>query len=101
MIKKKNKTKNNAGISISDITKPVLKFIKRFSTIIIFLIVSIGLFVAIARLLPITNLTGKASPSAGQTVDGTFDQTTIDRLQKKDSSADSYQPGTRKSPFIE
>ena len=96
---KKNKSKS---ISIGDITKPVAKFLKRFHTIVFFLIVSGLLFIAIAVLLPITSLSTEVAPSAGQKIDGAFDQTTIDRLEKKGASSNSsYEPGERKSPFVE
>lgn len=88
-------------ISITELTKPLVKFLKRFHTIIFFLIVSAGLFTAIVILLPITSLTSKESQTTGQTVDGSFDQATIDRLRKGNSSTSTYTPGPRKSPFVE
>ena len=101
-MKKIKKNKSNKSLSVSDISKPIVKFLKRFHTIVFFLIVSVGLFISIATLLPITSLSTEVAPSAGQKIDASFDQATIDRLQKKDESPDSsYQPGKRKSPFTE
>ncbi len=91
-----------SNISISDFTKRFAKFFKRFQPIIFFLAVSAALFIAIATLLPITSLSTKVPPSSGQTVDSTFDQAAIDRLQKNSTSSDSsYEPSGRKSPFTE
>ncbi len=91
-----------SNISISDITKRFAKFFKRFQSIIFFLAVSVALFAAIATLLPITSFSIKVPPSSGQAVDSTFDQATIDRLQKNGTSSDTfYEPSGRKSPFTE
>ena len=89
------------SVSLSDLGKPVTKFLKRFHTIIFFLIVSAGLFTAIVILLPITNLSSVNSGVTGQTIDSSFDQTTIDQLQNGSSTESTYTPGERKSPFVE
>lgn len=91
--------KNN--VSVTELIKPLERFFRRFHTIIFFLIVSVGLFTAIVILLPITSLTSKESQTTGQTIDGSFDQATIDRLRKGNSSTSTYTPGPRKSPFVE
>lgn len=91
--------KNSPSVSIS--IKPIVKFFKRFHAIIFFLIVSACLFVAILTLLPITNLPTNETQTTGQTIDGSFDQATIDRLRSGGSASSSYQPGERTSPFTE
>ena len=81
-------------------TKPLANFFRRFNAIIFFLLVSACLFIAILLLLPITSLSSDESQTSGQTIDSSFDQSTIDRLRSGGAST-SHQPGERKSPFSE
>ena len=89
------------NISLKSGIKSLLGFLKRFHTIIFFLIVSACLFTAIVLLLPITNLSMDESQAPGQTIDSSFDQATINRLRNNTSAGSSNQPGERKSPFSE
>lgn len=89
----------NASLDITVIGKVIATFIKRFHTIIFFLIVSIGLFIAIVMLVGIINLSSTTATSSAQTIDGSFDEETINRL--KQSSSGQVTPGTRRSPFVE
>lgn len=88
-------------ISINNSIKPIIGFFRRFHGIIYFLVVSTCLFVAIFTLLPITSLSTEESRTSGQTVDGSLDQATIDRLRNGTASGSAYQPGERQSPFNE
>lgn len=89
--------KNN--VSLSAIIGPLAAFFKRFHTLIFFLIVSGGLFAAIMVLLSVIALSTTIAPSSDQTIDGTFDEATIQRLEQDEVK--QITPGARTSPFSE
>lgn len=84
---------------ITAIGSGIMTFVRRFHTILFFLVVSVGLFVAIAMLVSIINLSSTTATSSAQTIDGSFDEATITRL--KQSSSGQINPGARPSPFVE
>lgn len=87
------------GTDISALTKPIGSFFRRFHTILFFLGVSGGLFAAILMLLGIISLSDTQAPSSDQAVNGTFDETTIEQIQKGTSIPD--RPTNRVNPFVE
>lgn len=87
------------SIDIADLGKGLSGFLRRFHTLLFFLVVSGGLFAAIALLLSIIALSSTTATSASQTINGTFDENTIQRL--KQSSSAQATPGARPSPFVE
>lgn len=89
--------KNN--LNIAGVVKNIGSFIRRFHTLIFFLIVSGGLFVAILMLLSIISLSSTTATSSTQTVNGAFDEATLQRL--KQDSTEQITPGSRQSPFVE
>lgn len=94
--------KKNVSISISfrELGSRLGKIVRRYHLLLFFLAVSSGLFVSIAILLPITSLSSSEATSSEKTLDTSFDQATIQRLQSKSSSNPSA-PGQRKNPFSE
>lgn len=88
----------NGSIDFSAITVGIASFFRRFHTILFFLVVSIGLFAAITLLLGIISLSSTTATSSSQTVNGGFDEDTINRLKQ---SSGEVTPGARKSPFAE
>lgn len=86
-------------INLKGITQGFGSFIRRFHTILFFLVVSSGLFVAILMLLSIINLSATPAASSDQTINGTFDDETIRRINQ--DSAEQITPGSRQSPFVE
>jgi len=89
----------NSSVSISSMFSGFIKFIKRFHTILFFLVVSGGLFAAIVMLLATISLSSTTATSSSQTIDGSFDEATITRL--KEPTSGSGTPGRRSSPFTE
>lgn len=87
------------NFDISSIGKALIGFVRRFHTILFFLAVSGGLFVAILMLLSIISQSSNKAQTSSQTVNGTFDEETIRRL--KEETADQITPGSRPSPFVE
>ena len=87
------------NLNIADLLKPFVKFIRRFHTILFFLLVSGSLFAAIIVLMSIISLSSSTSAVSDQAVNGSFDEATIDRIKNKSGSA--AQPGSRSSPFVE
>lgn len=87
------------SLDMSSIAKSFSTFLKRFHTILFFLVVSSGLFAAIAMLLGIISLSDTTATSSTQTIDGTFDEITIGQLSNPTSTQAS--PGDRVSPFVE
>jgi hypothetical protein len=86
--------------SIKDYFEPFTRFIKRFHTIIFFLIISIGLFGAITVLLSIIDLSAQTASVSSESISGTFDQSTIDRVNSLQNQTPAI-AGKRPSPFIE
>lgn len=74
-------------------------FLRRFHTLLFFLIVSGGLFAAIVLLLGTITLSSTTAPSSSQSINGSFDEETITRLKQPSSGAGT--PGKRPSPFVE
>ncbi len=87
------------NLNISDLLKPFVRFIRRFHTILFFLIVSGSLFAAIVTLMSIISFSSGTSTVSDQSINGTFDEATINKI--KDKSSTSGQPGSRPSPFVE
>ena len=87
-------------LDLASIIKPVTSFVKRFHTLLFFLLISGSLFAAIIVLLGIINPGSDGTTVTGEVVNGSFDQATIDQLEKSDS-ASSATPGQRVSPFVE
>lgn len=87
------------SINLSGIIKSFGAFIRRFHTLLFFLVVSGGLFLAILMLLSIISLSSTTATNSNQTVDGAFDEATIQRV--KQDSVEQITPGSRQSPFVE
>lgn len=89
--------KNN--INISGIVGAIGAFVSRFHTLLYFLVISGGLFVAILMLLSIISLSSSPAGTSDKAINGTFDEATIQRLEQ--NPADQITPGSRLSPFVE
>ncbi len=87
------------SITLSGLTQPVIGFVKRFHTLIFFLVVSSGLFAAIMMLVSIINLSSSTAPSSNNAVSGTFDEQTIQQLENDNNTEAT--PKGRVSPFVE
>lgn len=85
-------------INFSSFGQGIGSFFKRFHTLLFFLIVSGGLFAAILMLLAIITLSSTTAVTSDQAINGTFDETTIERLNQ---SSDQIVPKGRASPFVE
>ena len=88
-----------SSLDVSKFKEAIVTFFKRFHTIIFFLLVSLGLFVAILMLLSVIELSNKAASSSDQVISGAFDETTIQRIQQK--SFEELPAVSRISPFVE
>jgi hypothetical protein len=86
------------SLSITTLFHPLISFLRRFHTLMFFLLVSGGLAAAILVLISIVSVSSLTASTSDQTINGTFDQTTIDRIQRQASPA---QPSGRLSPFVE
>jgi hypothetical protein len=73
--------------------------LRRFQTLLFFLAVSGGLFVAIVALLSTISLSSTTATSSEQSLNASFDEDTIQRL--KQGSDKQITPGARQSPFVE
>lgn len=89
---------NSINFDVSKLGAAITMFIKRFHTIIFFLVVSGGLFAAIVLLVSIINLSSTKATSSNQIINGSFDEETITRLKQ---SSGQITPGSRQSPFVE
>lgn len=89
----------SGNIQLGSFFKPLIHFVRRFHTILFFLLVSISLFIAILLIMDIISLSSQTSTSSNQTVSGSFDEETINRLQQ--STAIPPKPAGRQSPFTE
>ncbi|MBC7512344.1 hypothetical protein H7142_01630 [Candidatus Saccharibacteria bacterium] len=87
------------GFSVSSVLVKVGYFFRRFHTLLFFLTVSGGLFIAILMLLSIISLSSTTASGSTQNIDGAFDEETIQRV--KTDSTDQITPGARRSPFVE
>jgi hypothetical protein len=85
--------------SISALFAPIAGFLKRFHTLLFFLIVSGSLFLAIVSLLDIIEVSSSTSTSSDQAINGNFDKETIQKI--KDGGSINVTPGKRTSPFSE
>ena len=88
----------NGSIDIKMIGTGFVKFIRRFHTIIFFLVVSGGLFAAIVMLLGIIALSSTKATTSNQIIDANFDEDTISRLKQSKSEATA---SGRQNPFSE
>jgi hypothetical protein len=88
------------SIDIRAIQESITDFFRRFHTILFFLMISAGLFIAILILLNIIELSSKAATGNTDKILSDFDQTTIDRVNSLGGRSAS-QPGDRSSPFVE
>ena len=86
-------------INIAGVVTSFGSFVRRFHTIIFFLIVSGGLFVAIIMLLSIIELSSSTASSSDQSVSSSFDEDTITRLKRGSVAQDP--PQGRTNPFVE
>ena len=86
--------------NVKDFFQPLVRFIRRFHTIIFFVVISIGLFGAIVVLLGVIDLSSQVAPSSSQTISDSFDQSTIDRVNSSQNQSPAI-AGKRPSPFIE
>lgn len=86
-------------LKLSGIIGLLTQFVRRFHTIIFFLLVSTSLFVAILTLIDIIGASSGTAATSNQTINGTFDNTTIQRIN--DATTKTVQPGSRPSPFVE
>lgn len=90
------------AVNISAITDPISKFFHRFHTIVFFVIISAGLFVAILILLSTIAVSNELSSTSSERIDGNFDQETMDRIEALESRSEtSATPGERSNPFVE
>lgn len=79
--------------------RPIVGFVRRFHTILFFLVVSGGLFAAILMLLSIISLSSLPAATADNAVSGSFDEETIQQLESGTNGA--VTPKGRASPFVE
>lgn len=86
-------------MNITGVFTGIGSFLRRFHTLLFFLAVSGGLFVAILMLLSIIALSSTTASSSTQNIDGSFDEATIQRVQA--DSTEQITPGSRLSPFVE
>lgn len=89
----------SGNIQFDSLFKPLAHFVKRFHTLLFFLLVSAGLFIAILLIMSAVSLSSTTAPSAEQSVSGTFDEQTINRLQQ--STTGPVKHTGRQSPFTE
>lgn len=90
----------NSSIDLHSIQESITTFFRRFHTILFFLLVSVGLFVAILTLLQIIEVSSSVGNNQQNTLSSDFDTETITRLNGLGNRSPS-QPGNRPSPFIE
>jgi len=88
-----------SDINLTGIIRGFVAFFRRFHTLIFFLVVSGGLFVAILMLLSIISLSASTATSSDQVINATFDEATIQRIEL--GSSPSVPSGARKNPFVE
>lgn len=88
----------SSNLSLSSLTRPLASFVRRFHTLLFFLIVSTSLGAAILVLISIIGTSSETASSSDQTVNGSFDDATIQRIQ---SGTVPTQPSGRPSPFVE
>lgn len=88
------------SLDIRSIKEVIADFFRRFHTLLFFLIVSGGLFVAILTLLNIISVSSSVAPDSSDAISGEFDQATIERVSNLGGRSAS-QPGNRASPFVE
>lgn len=88
-----------SNVSIGSLLRPLVAFVRRFHTLLFFLAVSGGLFAAIFVLLSDIKLSSTVAPSSDQTINGTFDEETIKRIEQ--DVGQTTTPGPRSSPFSE
>lgn len=87
------------NINVSTIFEPIATFFRRFHILLFFLVVSGGLFAAVLTLISIINTSSSTSMAADNSINGSFDQETIQRIENDTTTV--AQPGSRPSPFVE
>jgi hypothetical protein len=89
----------SGNIQLDSTLKLLTHFIKRFHTLLFFLLVSASLFVAILMIISAITLSSTTASTSTQAVSGTFDEQTINRLQQSTSTPIKH--SGRLSPFSE
>lgn len=88
------------SLDIRTIKEAIADFFRRFHTLLFFLLISGGLFVAILTLLGVIGVSSSVAPDSSDAISGDFDQATIERVNSLGGRSAS-QPGERASPFVE
>ena len=88
------------SLDIRTVKEAIAVFFRRFHTLLFFLMISGGLFVAILMLLNIISISASVAPNSDDAISGEFDQATIERVNALGGRSAS-QPGNRASPFVE
>jgi hypothetical protein len=89
----------SGNIKLSALFGPPIAFVKRYHTLLFFLLVSVGLFGSILLIMSVVSMSSNTASTSDQTVSGLFDEHTIQQI-KQDSSV-TTQPSGRRSPFVE
>ncbi len=87
------------NLNFAELLTPLLRFMRRFHTLLFFLLVSGGLFAAILTLTSIIQMSSTVASSSSQAISGQFDESTIQLLKR--SSVPPAQIGERSNPFVE
>lgn len=91
----------NKNLSLNFSFKPLARFFNRFHTIVFFLIVGIGMAVAILTLLSIIQFSSTSASSSTHSINDSFDAETIKRINELGSEPPPVTPGVRTNPFVE
>lgn len=86
------------NLNLTNLFRPLVSFVRRFHTLLFFLVVSSSLAIAILVLISIIALAPLSAPTSDKAINGTFDQDTIDRIERGTTPS---QPSGRQSPFVE
>lgn len=87
---------------LGDIASRAGNFLRRFHTILFFLIVSVGLAAAILILLSIIQNSSLSTTAGTEAVNSTFDTETIKRIDTLGTNKPSGpESGKRSNPFVE
>ena len=90
----------NSSIDLRSIQDSITTFFRRFHTLLFFLLVSGGLFIAILMLLHVIEVSSSEADGQQNALSSDFDSETITRLNTLGNRSPS-QPGNRPSPFVE
>lgn len=88
------------SLNMHDLTHSIARFFRRFHTILFFLLVSSGLFIAILMLLAVIGVSSTSTKGDNEVIISEFNQSTIDRIKSLGNETPS-QPIGRKNPFVE